>query len=328
MSFPENAEPFDVGALSATLGLAVLKNKKSQLTGGYAATLLGERSGVTIDVDIKQLPEFHVESNPFRTKGFELAKSYIAYFNMTTKIRVGYKYGGGPKFELLREGTFRSWLKRFGYQDIEVGDTSLDFALTIKGEPEDDIRDLVLANRAALSSYVSGKRGALPTTDGRHLKGSWKSLSGEETMDDVCKLVDLLVGFATTDIVGMSFLLALPNAEEGKGLDEDVVVRVRAPTLVEFYPTRDAAKARLRARAPVEGLASKGPMPCSDRGSIERYFGVQGLPLGLLADAELHVDNAGIWLTWQGIVEDAEVLADAARLLVLLSSPSGASAYR
>lgn len=50
----------------------------------------------------------------------------------------------GPRWLLLREGTLRAWLRRFGYQDIQIGHADFDFRFTVKGEDEAAIRALLL----------------------------------------------------------------------------------------------------------------------------------------------------------------------------------------
>lgn len=325
----EDTKPLDVTILASALKVDVGSNNTRSMTGSYGSQLRGQRSGVGIEIDVKQTPEIMTES-----KLLDLDRRYVAYYNATIKVRVDYKFGRGPVFQLLREGTFRSWLKRFGYQDIEVGDSSLDFALTIKGEQEDDIRELIMANRKMLTRYVTGKRRALPTTDGQCIECKLEIVTSDaeestnNSIKDVGELIDLLVSLATTDIVGMDLLMKLPEAEEARGLEDRVVVRVRAPILIEFYPERDALTARLRARLPLKGLDTVGPIPCSDRKTIESHFGVPELPLSALGDAALRVDEDGIWLEWPDIVNDLEVLNAATRLLAFLSSPAASGAYR
>lgn len=325
----EDTKPLDVTILASALKVDVGSNNTRSMTGTYGSQLRGRRSGVGIEIDVKQTPEIMTES-----KLLELDRRYVAYYNATIKVRVDYKFGRGPVFQLLREGTFRSWLKRFGYQDIEVGDSSLDFALTIKGEQEEDIRELIMANRKKLTRYVTGKRRALPTTDGQSIECKLEivtSDAGESTnnsIKDVAELVELLVSLATTDIVGMDLLMKLPDAEESRGIEDKVIVRVRAPSLIEFYPERGVLNARLSARLPAKGLDNFGPIPCSDRNAIESHFGSPELALSPLVDATLRVDENGIWLEWSDIVRDLEVLNGATRLLAFLSSPAAAGAYR
>lgn len=49
-----------------------------------------------------------------------------------------------PRLLLLREGTLRGWLRRFGYQDIQVGHADFDFRFTVKGDDEAAVRALLL----------------------------------------------------------------------------------------------------------------------------------------------------------------------------------------
>jgi len=320
-----DAVPLKWKLLADASGLDLTSTDVSKLFGSTSAHLEGELKGVRVEVQAKQVPVRQSEIRlglPDRT--------YIGSYDLNVDVCVYYKFGRGPALQLLREGTFRSWLKRFGYQDIELGQTSLDFQLTIKGEQEELIRDVMLANAAELSSYVGARHGALPSSDGSTIQCKADSLSTTEESGPrtVAEIIQLLVGLASTDIAGLKGLLALPGAKEGRDSDGKTVVRVEAPTVVEFYPERLENCARLRVHVPAKDLAPLAATPCSEREQIESHFGVRDLPLGLVRDAELSVDSAGYWLSWPMAVEDAELLMDGAKLLARLAAPVGLGAYR
>jgi hypothetical protein len=320
--------PLSVVSITNALGLEVRSGGQG-LGGGLNTTLVGEREGVKLEVIIKQSP--HRVSpivSEFESDG--LAARFVAWYEVDVRCRATFKYGHGPAFKLLREGTFRSWLKQFGYQDIEVGKTSLDFELTIKGAQEDQIRDVLLANIDALSSYVKSREGSLPQSNGRLLRASYRmrSTSGEGGIAKLAKLVDLLVALASTDIVGMQALLDLPGAQESSDKEGNAVVMVEAPSLVAFYPARDAQRAFLQAHVALFDLAPLKPVKCTERDAIEKHFERRDLPLAKLEDAKLRVDESGLWLEWGTLVENKEVLLAGASLLSLLASPVAEGAYR
>lgn len=60
----------------------------------------------------------------------------------------------GARLLLLREGTFRAWLRRFGYQDIQIGHADFDFRFVVKGQDEAAIRALLLPAATPLLDAV------------------------------------------------------------------------------------------------------------------------------------------------------------------------------
>src|SRR5690554_5511437 len=90
-----------------------IEERSSFFRAHASARLEGKRMGLSVVVDLKQGPQYITEN---RVVGFD--RRVLTHYEASARITVSYKFGAGPRMQLLREGTFRSWLKRFGYQDI------------------------------------------------------------------------------------------------------------------------------------------------------------------------------------------------------------------
>lgn len=249
----------------------------------------------------------------------------------TAHVVARYNCGAGPRLKLLREGTFRNWLKQFGYEDIEVGDRSLDFSLTIKGEPEELVRTILNTNASLMIDYVNDRYGTLPQSDGETIeaKMSFSSLHPEKGIEDLTSLVHLLSVLASTDFAGLSTLRELPGVSEHRSLGIPAFT-IQIPTRVDFVPVYDGETFRSRARTQLQRKLQPFNFNCKHVSNVEKASEMQDLAgtLRLFADARIVATENELSLTWPTVISDTDVLLAGATLLARMASPEGQNAYR
>lgn len=309
--------PFDWHEVAETLSLArveILEKDKSF----YArkAMLRGIQNDSEVSVAVRQGP-FYPDEGLYRDATAHVVARYIC--------------GAGPRLKLLREGTFRNWLKQFGYEDIEVGDRSLDFSLTIKGEPKEQVRTILSENASLLVDYINERYATLPQSDGVTIEAtmSFPSLNPEKGIEQLTTLVHLLSVLASTDLGGLAALRKMPGVSEHRSHGVPAFT-VQVPTRVDFVPVYDGEIFRSRARTQLQRKLQPFDFNCKHVANVEKASEMQDLAgtLRLFADAHIVATENELSLTWPTVISDTDVLLAGATLLARMASPEGQNAYR
>jgi hypothetical protein len=211
------------------------------------------------------------------------------------------------------------WLRRFGYQDIQVGHGRFDFTYTVKGQPEEMVRTALLP--------VADKIVAIDEldieSDGRAVEAKLNvsSLRAAElsVLTDVCDKV------ANANIFAQETLKALPGArvrwpDDGGPL----VVHIAEPFAVDFT-------FKLRNRRPITVASAE---VLESRSGLKMKPGDAGLPPEIrallrksgaeaVAGHQRHVE-----IRWPGLCDTHEQLVCGARLLARLAAGPRQSIYR
>lgn len=298
-------------------------------------TLSGTRRGAHVRIELEQkrvsTGHPHGGTSSTNTRPMRLA-DVRSWHEGRAKVIANYTLGHGPNFKLLRQGTFRTWLTSFGYQDIQVGNHALDYALTIKGDSPDLLKEVFLADADALVRYAKRRSGELPKSDGVTIEASipLTTLESERDIKHLDELVDLLAGMTSVDIGGLGALRGLPGATVSNPAAELTTVSVECPSTVEFLPLWTGKGFRSSCRARVTRSIAKGRASCADASAVEALCGMPNLlgKLSKVASAQLAIDEEFVTLEWQEVVEDPEALTAAAELLALIAAPGSDGAYR
>ncbi len=299
----------------------------------FVATITGRRgySPVTLTMHQSQSRYIPVESQRHSIHVDLNSSDDSTWYSGTVVVKADFAFGLGPNFKLLREGTFRSWLKRFGYQDIELGNQSVDFELTIKGTPEDQIKDVLLPNIDVLQRYVVTRLGTLPESDTVRVEASMPVSTHDRPaiIEHIRDLVDLVAGIASSDLVGLKSLRELPDNRESWE-DNMPVVSIHVPTQVDFCPTINKKRFVSRARVLLRSKVQSGKFSCCDASKVEEVLGLHGLGrlLAEVGDAKLIVDEHHAQIVWPDIVTKTSILLAAAKLLVRIATRTGQAVYR
>ena len=245
-------------------------------------------------------------------------------------IEAAYRFGHGPEFRLLREGTGRAWLKRFGYQDIQIGHHEVDFSCIVKGKRESMIRSVLLESADDLARLTKIRAVDLPFADEQAIHTELQLSEGNpEHIDGFVLAVQTLARMAATDLVGYSTLKALPDGVEGsEGGLPSVVLPL--PNRVEFTPEYENERYTSRARArnacnlsPLIAAAHEGATIANATG-----ISVASSALVALGDATLAIDETWMAVEWPCVVTDVDTLMAGAHLLSQLSQPPQGGIYR
>jgi hypothetical protein len=281
---------FDMSRLADRLGLET-SPEDTRLLEGY-------RDRAPISLELKQT-------------AIKLEGGYVLYWEAKVKVQTTYRLALGPTFKLLREGTFRSWLSRYGYQDIELGDESLDFKMTIKGDPEDWVKATLLPQARLLGRIHQHHRGRLPYSDG-------------ETITAMAE-----ISTEKPDNFGLAALRRLPGAVVSPDY-VPVQVSLFEPTRVDFLPTRALSGFATHVRSPNVPSFAPGSCSCANVAEVEALTRTANLTASLksCSEAEFVIDGEYLWICWPTVMEDEEPLLSAARLLTRLSTPTSKGAYR
>lgn len=206
------------------------------------------------------------------------------------------------------------WMRRFGYQDIEIGDAAFDLRYIVKGAPEDQVKTVLRAAARPLT-----------VADNVHTvesNGEWIRVVGGVTTDiDWDEWLDTVSALATADLFGIEALTDLPDAEvrwpEPPG---PPIVTVRLPTPVELScrchdrRAHTFARARVAAELPeFDGITGEDELPVE-------------VPRGMAA--RLRCDGSFVELVWPGVCADAAELLDRAGFLAQLVAGRGVAPYR
>ena len=216
----------------------------------------------------------------------------------------------------------RSLLKRYGYQDIELGN-HLDMALTIKGEPPHMVKAMLTHAVEELGVAVPDRRMKLVGSDGISLR-SHVSMSTRARRTSIARLnacVNLVTKIAATDFCGYEELCALPDAEQrsSKQLPRSVVVRL--PTTIEFIPVFENDRFMTTAQVILPSSGQDMTLALTEVAAIEARSGILGLPLISLGDASLIWKSCQLTLRWNHVVKEQNQLLAGAQLLSRLSKP-------
>ncbi len=322
----EYQDPFSLEAIREGLNLEEVKTNKLNLLGP-GGCVSGERNGAKVQIEIRQRK--HVDESHRRAA--EIFEERESWYEGTATVTASYRFGQGPNFKLLREGTFRSWLKRYGYQDIEVGEASLDFKLTIKGKPVDQVKDVVLSQLQPLHVYLEERRGTLPRSDGNEIAASMpiSTQTRSESLERVDRLVDLLAGLASCDLVGLETLRKLPDNRESENAGTPRFT-VSVPSRVDFEPLLDDGEFVTRASTPLQRELAPFDIPCGEVALLEEACGQHKLSamLASVGDARVEAVDKLLVLTWSRVISDVDVLMSGAKLLAQIASPESRGAYR
>lgn len=326
---------FDWATLAEKLQLGVSERPEPGTGTWGKARLEGTRRGVHVVVEVSQARR----ATPYQASGTgnstyaeRRLSNVSSWFEGRAEVSVRYALERGPTFRLLRQGTLRTWLKSFGYQDIEIGNHNLDYALTIKGSPPELVKTVFLSDADGLLSFVKQRNGTLPQSDGVELTSSLPLITDERDRDlgYIENLVDLLSKMASADLGGLEALRAIPEASDIARDGVAVGVVVQAPAAVEFLPLWQEGGFQSRARASLARSIVPGTASCADAAAVKELSKMSnvGAKLKSLSEATLIVDAKHASLIWSGIEEDPERLVAAAEFLSRVCAPTGDGAYR
>ena len=326
----ESVAKFDWGAVADQLALTLAARPPEMSDTWKDGALTGTRHGAKLSVELEQRRV--ATGNPGDgSTGMSLGTASSWHVGRAT-VSASYLLGHGPNFDLRRQGTFRSWLTSFGYQDIEVGARDLDLELTIKGDSPALLKEVFLPNANALGRFARRRHGDLPWSDGVTIT-SCMSLNTRERERDIERLeelVDLLAAMAAVEIGGLGTLRRLPGAAESEPGDWPTRVSIQSPSTVEFVPVWKGNDFGSSARARSTRKIQIGSASCADVSAVESLCGMSDLrgKLSKVSTAQLVVDEQFVTLEWDEVVREMEVLTAAAEFLALVSAPGGAGAYR
>lgn len=237
-------------------------------------------------------------------------------------LRSPYLLPHGPRSRILPQGTLRMWLRRFGYQDIEIDDHEIDLRYTIKGE-ESEVR-----------RWLAPVASAFPLDVLRHVKSRPRTLQIglDASMDDTdvadwSRWIDFAATLAGTPFA-VDALLSLPGAEvRWPAPPAPPVVTLRLPGAVELSCASDRGAARTFARARTAEYMAPFTAVLGGESPL-RIPGHLAPRAAGLAGCELRCDGTIATVLWSGIQADPDALVAGASFVADLAASGGQTPYR